>query len=121
MSVIIQSFIFCFLSLSFFLLVIKSSVVKEDQKNMGTCYSKRSACYDLTEHYNPITFCTLKPPETPPATLRRFSLRRSVKSFSSMAYQCRSFRTRPVMVIKQSPEDNHWCIIKYNETKEALV
>ncbi|CAF0748978.1 unnamed protein product [Rotaria sordida] len=81
---------------------------------MGTCYSKRSACYYLTQNTTS---------ETPPATLRRFSnLHHSVKSFSSMAYQRRSFRTKPLTIIKQSPKNKqHWCIIKYNETKEALV
>ncbi|CAF3878570.1 unnamed protein product [Rotaria magnacalcarata] len=89
---------------------------------MGTCYSKRSACYDLTQNHHAITMCTLKSPGTPPATLRRFSsLRHSVKSFSSMAYQRRSFRTRPMTGIKQSPKTKHLCIIKYNESKEALV
>jgi hypothetical protein len=24
-------------------------------------------------------------------------------------------------IIKQSPRNKHWCIIKYNQTKEALV
>ncbi|CAF0789874.1 unnamed protein product [Adineta steineri] len=91
---------------------------------MGTCYGKRSACYDLTRSH-PTTMETiyeLKPPETPPATLRRFSsLRHSVKSFSSVAYQRRSLRSKPITIIKQSPKNKHWCIIKYNETKEALV
>lgn len=89
---------------------------------MGTCYSKRSACYDLTKYQHPTTICMTKPPETPPATLHRFSsLRHSVKSFSSKAYQCRSFRTKPIAIVKSSPNDKSWCIIKYNETKEALV
>jgi len=89
---------------------------------MGTCYSKRSACYDLTRNNYTTPICELKPPETPPATLRRFSsLRHSVKSFSSMAYQRRSLRTKPMTIIKQSPRNKHLCIIKYNETEEALV
>jgi hypothetical protein len=89
---------------------------------MGTCYSKRSACYDLTRNHYTTPICELKPPETPPATLRRFSsLRHSVKSFSSMAYHHRSFHTKPMTIVKQSPRNRHWCIIKYNETKEALV
>jgi hypothetical protein len=89
---------------------------------MGTCYGKRSDCYDLTRNYRTSPICELKPPETPPATLRRFSsLRRSVKSFSSLACQHRSFRTKPMTMVKQSPRNKHWCIIKYNQTKEALV
>jgi hypothetical protein len=89
---------------------------------MGTCYSKRSACYDLTRNHRTTPICDLKLPETPPAALRRFSsLRQSVRSFSSMAYQHRSFRTKPMTIIKQSPRNKHWCIIKYNQTKEALV
>ncbi|CAF2401250.1 unnamed protein product [Rotaria sp. Silwood2] len=90
---------------------------------MGTCYSKRSACYDLTQAHHTTAICILSPPETPPATLRRFSsLRHSVKSFSSMSCQRRSIRTKPMAIIKQSPKNKqHWCIIKYNETKEALV
>ena len=89
---------------------------------MGTCYSKRSASYDLTRTRHTQTIYDLKPPETPPAALRRFSsLRHSVKSFSTIAYQRRSYRTKPTTIIKQSPRNQHWCIIKYNETKEALV
>jgi hypothetical protein len=89
---------------------------------MGTCYSKRSASYDLTRNHHTKSFDELKPPETPPATLRRFSsLRHSVKSFSTIAYQRRSYRTKPTTFIKQSPRNKHWCIIRYNETKEALV
>jgi hypothetical protein len=89
---------------------------------MGTCYSKRSACYDLTQSHPTATIYELKPPETPPATLRRFSsLRHSVKSLSTIAYQRRSLRTKPITIIRQSPKNKHWCIIKYNETKEALV
>lgn len=91
---------------------------------MGACYSKRSACYDLTRIHQTSTpiICELKPPETPPATLRRFSsLRHSVKNFSAAAYQRRSLRTKPLEIIKQSPKNKQWCIIKYNENKEALV
>jgi hypothetical protein len=89
---------------------------------MGTCYSKRSGCYDLTRNRQSTPICELKLPETPPATLRRFSsLRHSVKSFSSIAYQHRSLRAKPMTIIKQSPKTQHWCLIKYNETKEALV
>jgi len=87
---------------------------------MGTCYSKRSACYDLTQtHSYPTPICELKLPETPPATLRRFSsLRQSMKSF---AYQRRSLRTKSLTIVKQSPHNKQLCIIKYNQTKEALV
>ena len=89
---------------------------------MGTCYSKRSACYDLTRNHHSTPICELKLPETPPATLRRFSsLRHSVKSFSSLAHQRRSLRTKPLTIIKQSPTNRHLCIIKYNQTHEALV
>jgi hypothetical protein len=86
---------------------------------MGTCYSKRSACYDLTRNHHSTSIYELKPPETPPATLRRFSsLRHSVKS---MSHYRQSLRTKPITIIKQSPRTKHWCLIKYNESKEALV
>ncbi len=86
---------------------------------MGACYSKRSACYDLTQNHQTTSICKLKLPETPPATLHRFSsLRHSVKS---IAYQRRSLRTKPMTIIRQSSRNKRWCIIKYNETKESLV
>ncbi len=103
---------------------------------MGTCYSKRSACYDLNQYRHAITkteTCELKPPETP-ATLRRFSsLRHSVKSFSSIAHHRRSLRYKPITIVMSpnkhttfggghsSSRKKHWCIIHYNQTKEALV
>jgi hypothetical protein len=103
---------------------------------MGTCYSKRSACYDLNQYRHTITkseIFELNPPETP-ATLRRFSsLRQSVKSFSSMAHHRRSLRYKPIAIVMSpnkhstfggghsSSRKKHWCIIHYNETKEALV
>ena len=91
-------------------------------KKMGMCYSKRSASYDLTRNHHTKIIYELKAPETPSATLRRFSsLRHSVKSFSTIAYQRRNYRTKPTTVIKQNSRNKHWCIIKYNETKEALV
>lgn len=89
---------------------------------MGTCYGKRSACYDLTRNYYPTPVCELKCPETPAASLRRFSsLRHSVKSFSSVACQRRSLRTKPMAIVQQSPNNKHWCIIKYDQTEEKLV
>lgn len=89
---------------------------------MGTCYGKRSACYDLTRNPRTVLICELKSPETSSAALRRFSsLRHSVKSFSSLAYQHRSFRAKSMTMIKQSPTNKHWCLIKYNPTNEALV
>jgi len=103
---------------------------------MGTCYSKRSACYDLNEYRHTITkneTYELKPPETP-ATLRRFSsLRHSVKSFSSLAHYRRSLRYKPITIVMSptkhttisgghsSSRKKHRCIIHYNQTKEALV
>lgn len=103
---------------------------------MGTCYSKRSACYNLKGYPNTITkteIYEVNPPETP-ATLRRFSsLRHSVKSFTSLAHQRRSLRYKPITVV-MSPTKHatvsgghshsrkkHRCIIHYNQTKEALV
>jgi hypothetical protein len=103
---------------------------------MGTCYGKHSACYDLNQYRHTIRkneTCELKPPETP-ATLRRFSsLRHSVKSFSSMAHHRRSLRYKPITIVMSpnkhttigsghgSTRKKHCCIIRYNETKEALV
>ena len=96
---------------------------------MGTCYSKRSACYDLKEYRHTLTkieTCQLKPPETP-ATLRRFSsLRHSVKSFTSLAHHRRSLRYKPIAIVmspngQSNTRKKHWCIIHYNQTKEALV
>lgn len=103
---------------------------------MGTCYSKRSAYYDLNHHrrtINKTETCELKPPETP-ATLRRFSsLRHSVKSFSSLAHHRRSLRCKPITIVMSpnkhstisgghsSSRKKHRCIIHYNQTKEALV
>ncbi len=103
---------------------------------MGTCYSKRSDCYDLKQYRHIITkteTSELKPPETP-ATLRRFSsLRHSVKSISSMAHHRRSLRYKPITIIMSpnkhttiggghsSSRKKHRCIIHYNQTKEALV
>lgn len=103
---------------------------------MGTCYGKRTACYDLSEYRHTISkteIYQLQPPETP-ATLRRFSsLRHSVKSFSSMAHHRRSLRFKPITVV-MSPNKHttisgghscsrkkQWCIIHYNTQKEALV
>lgn len=89
---------------------------------MGTCYGKRSACYDLTRNPRTSLICELKPPDTPSAALRRFStLRYSVKSISSLAYQHRSFRTKSMTIIKQNRKNKHWCLIKYHPNKEALV
>lgn len=89
---------------------------------MGTCYGKRSACYDLTRNPRTVLICELKYSDTPSAALRRFSsLRQSVRSFSSLAYQHRSFRAKSMTIIKQSPENKHWFLIKYNPTNEALV
>ena len=104
---------------------------------MGTCYSKRSACYDLNDYHHHLKAksetCQLKPPETP-ATLRRFSsLRHSVKSFTSIAHQRRSLRYKPMAIVlsphkyttisggHSSTRKKHRCIIHYNQTKEALV
>ncbi len=103
---------------------------------MGTCYSKRSACYDLKQYRHTITkteICELNPPETP-ATLRRFSsLRHSVKSFSSMAHHRRSLRYKPLTIVMSpnkhatvggghsNSKKKYWCIIHYNKTNEALV
>ena len=103
---------------------------------MGTCYSKRSACYDLKQYRHTITktdLCQFNPPETP-ATLRRFSsLRHSVKALSSMAHHRRSLRYKPIAIVlsptkhstfgggHSSSRKKHRCIIHYNETKEALV
>jgi hypothetical protein len=103
---------------------------------MGTCYSKRAACYDLNQYRHTITKAEtyqLNPPETP-ATLRRFSsLRHSVKSFSSMAHHRRSLRCKPITIVMTpnkhttiggghgSTRKKQWCIIHYNQTKEALV
>ena len=89
---------------------------------MGTCYGKRSACYDLTRTPRTGLICEFKSSDTPSAALRRFSsLRQSVRSFSSLAYQHRSFRAKSMTIIKQSPKNKHWCLIKYNPTNEALV
>ncbi|CAF0974615.1 unnamed protein product [Adineta steineri] len=103
---------------------------------MGTCYSKRSACYNLKDCHQTITntdIYLLNPPETP-ATLRRFSsLRHSVKSLSSMAHHRRSLRYKPITIIMSpnkhstiggghsSSRKKHRCIIQYNASKEALV
>jgi hypothetical protein len=103
---------------------------------MGTCYSKRSACYDLNQYRHTITKTEtyeLNPPETP-ATLRRFSsLRHSIKSFSSLAHHRRSLRYKPITIVMSpakhttisgghsSSRKKHRCIIHYNQTKEALV
>ena len=104
---------------------------------MGTCYSKRSDFYDLnrsrhTSMKTPIS--EIKPPSTPPATLRRFSsLRHSVKSFTALAHQRRSLRYKPIAIVMSpnkhrtvsgghsSTRKKHCFIIRYNETKEALV
>jgi hypothetical protein len=103
---------------------------------MGACYSKRTACYDLNQYRHTLTKTEtyqLDPPETP-ATLRRFSsLRHSVKSISSMAHQRRSLRYKPITIVmtpnkhrtiaggNSSSRKKQWCIIHYNQTKEALV
>ncbi|CAF5168210.1 unnamed protein product, partial [Rotaria magnacalcarata] len=103
---------------------------------MGTCYGKRSACYDLNEYRRTLTkteIYELKPPETP-ATLRRFSsLRHSIKSISALAHHRRSLRYKPITIVMSphkhttfggghsSTRKKHWCIIHYNESKEALV
>ena len=103
---------------------------------MGTCYGKRSACYDLNQYRHTmrkIETYELKPPETP-ATLRRFSsLRHSVKSIASAAHHRRSLRYKQIAIVMSpkkhttiggshsSSRKKHWCIIHYNETREALV
>ena len=94
-----------------------------EKTTMGTCVSKRSACYDFTRYEPSTILSTSKPPETPPpATLRRFSsLRHSVKTFSSLAHQRRSLRSKAITIIKQSPKNKHCCIIQYNASEEALV
>ncbi|CAF1073840.1 unnamed protein product [Didymodactylos carnosus] len=80
---------------------------------MGTCYSKRSGCYDLNSFNS-----TLPPPETPIALRRFSSLRQSLKTMTFSHHNRKSFRYKTV--VKNSTNKN-WYIIRYNETKECLV